>query len=102
RHVVSVATMTPSDRDTVSKSSPRSSRITAAVLRWRDIRPPRAGAAAPDSCGRSAAPARSVVPSLIDHPSRGYRPLTGCLTQLWSGGVGDHGPAAPLTIRSFI
>src|SRR5437763_8793078 len=35
--------------------SPRSSRSTAAVLRCRDIRPPRPGAAAPDSCGRSAA-----------------------------------------------
>jgi putative transposase len=56
-------------------------------LRWRDIRPPRPGAAAPDPCDRSAAPApgRSVSSAAIVHPSRGDRPLTGCPDQPWCG-----------------
>jgi GT2 family glycosyltransferase/glycosyltransferase involved in cell wall biosynthesis len=54
RHPVSVAAVTPSDRDTSSRSSPRSNRSTAAVFLCRDILPPRPGDAAQDSCGRSA------------------------------------------------
>ena len=41
--------------------SPRNSRSTAAVLRCRDILPPRPSAATPDSCGRSAAPGRAPM-----------------------------------------
>src|SRR5947209_2714785 len=41
RHVVSVAAVTPSERDTVSRASPRSSRSTASRLPGRDMRPPR-------------------------------------------------------------
>src|SRR5919202_6228700 len=36
-----VAAVTPSARETVSRSSPRSRRRTASRLRWRDMRPPR-------------------------------------------------------------
>src|SRR5215469_6174688 len=73
RQLVSVAAVTPSDRDTSSRSSPRSNRSTAAVLRCRDILPPRPGAAAPDSCGRSASPGRLpiFVPLSMIHLSRG-------------------------------
>src|SRR3954470_4121316 len=53
---VSVAAVTPSSRETVSRSSPRSSRSTAAVFRWRDILPPCPGATAPDLCGCCASP----------------------------------------------
>ena len=63
RHPVSVAAVTPSERDTSSRSSPRSSRSTAAVLRGRDILPPGPGDAAPDSRGRSASPGR--VPTFL-------------------------------------
>src|ERR671938_788767 len=41
RHPLSVAAVTPSARESVSKSSPRSRRRTAPRLRWRDMRPPR-------------------------------------------------------------
>ena len=51
---VSVAAVRPSSRETVSRSSPRNSRSTAAVLRWRDIRPPRPSPTAPDPWARSA------------------------------------------------
>src|SRR3954451_10710978 len=51
---LSVAAVTPSSRETVSKSSPRNSRSPAAVLRWRDILPPRPSATAPDPGPRSA------------------------------------------------
>src|SRR3954471_23834386 len=53
---VSVAAVTPSSRETVSRSSPRNSRSTAALLRWRDILPPRPSATAPDPGARSASP----------------------------------------------
>jgi FkbM family methyltransferase len=56
RHSVKVAAVTPSERDRSSRSSPPSNRNTAVTLRCRDILPPRPGAAAPDSCGRSASP----------------------------------------------
>src|SRR6478609_4273561 len=70
RQLLSVAAVTPRLRETVSRSSPRSSRSTAAVLRCRDILPPRPGEAAPDSCGRSASPGRAspFVLSSIIHP----------------------------------
>src|SRR3712207_3742931 len=95
RQVVSVAAVTPNARETVSRSSPPSRRNTAAVFRCRDIRPPRPGAAAPDPCGRSVAPGRSANLSVIVHPSGGYRPPTGCLTQPWCRG--DAGVADPLS-----
>src|SRR5436190_4227753 len=56
--LVNVAALIPSSRETVSRSSPRNSRSTAALLRCRDILPPRPSAATPDSCGRSASPGR--------------------------------------------
>src|SRR3954464_7882200 len=40
-HPVRVAAVTPSARESVSRSSPRSIRSTASRLRWRDMRPPR-------------------------------------------------------------
>src|SRR5271166_3217634 len=88
RQAVSVAAVTPSPRDTVSRSSPRNSRSTAATLRGRDILPPRPGAATPDSCGRSASPGRvsTFVSWSMIHLSRGNRPLTRCPNQLWGGG----------------
>src|SRR5918993_5875880 len=46
RQPLSVAAVTPRERETVSRSSPRNSRRTASRLRWRDIRPPRPGPAA--------------------------------------------------------
>src|SRR5689334_10148081 len=49
RQPLSVAAVTPSSRETVSRSSPRNSRSTAALLRWRDIRPRRLRAIAPRS-----------------------------------------------------
>jgi hypothetical protein len=59
RHPVSVAAVTPSSRERVSRSSPRNSRSTAALLRWRDILPPRPSAAAPDPCARAASSSRA-------------------------------------------
>src|SRR6478609_9021089 len=56
RQPLSVAAVTPRPRETVSRSSPRNNRSTAAVFRGRDILPPRPGDAAPDSRGRSASP----------------------------------------------
>src|SRR4051794_6865818 len=41
RHPVRVAAVTPSARESVSRSSPRSIRSTVSHLRWRDMRPPR-------------------------------------------------------------
>src|SRR3954466_1796785 len=58
RQLLRVAAVTPRLRETVSRSSPRSSRSTAALLRCRDILPPRPGAAPPDSGGRCAPPGR--------------------------------------------
>src|SRR5215217_7279771 len=40
-HPVRVAAVTPSVRESVSRSSPRNRRSTASRLRWRDMRPPR-------------------------------------------------------------
>src|SRR5215210_4633917 len=40
-HPLRVAAVTPSARESISRSSPRSRRSTASHLRWRDIRPPR-------------------------------------------------------------
>src|SRR3954453_10111267 len=40
-HPVRVAAVTPSARESVSRSSPRSRRSTVSRLRWRDMRPPR-------------------------------------------------------------
>ena len=50
--------------------------------------PPRPGAAAPDSGGRSAAPGRSLPESRspMTHTRCGNRPLTRCLAQPWGGG----------------
>ena len=74
RQPLSVAAVTPSERDTMSRSSPRRGRSTASRLRCRDIRPP------------PPAPTVSICCVVIVHPSHGYRPLTGCLIQLWSAG----------------
>src|SRR5215204_5176296 len=41
RHPVRVAAVTPSARESISRSSPRNRRSTASRLRWRDMRPPR-------------------------------------------------------------
>lgn len=59
RQPLGVAGVTPRLRDTVFRSSPRRSRSTAAVLRCRDIRPPRPSAAVPASRARSASPGRA-------------------------------------------
>src|SRR5688572_22038419 len=40
-HPVRVAAVTPSARESISRSSPRNRRSTASRLRWRDMRPPR-------------------------------------------------------------
>src|SRR5215211_3074731 len=40
-HPVRVAAVTPSARESISRSSPRNRRNTASRLRWRDMRPPR-------------------------------------------------------------
>src|ERR671933_395984 len=44
-----VAAVTPSARETVSRSSPRSRRRTASRLRWRDRRPPRPRPTSPEA-----------------------------------------------------
>src|SRR5215210_313061 len=49
RHPVRVAAVTPSARESISRSSPRSRRRTASRLRWRDMRPPRPKPTAPDA-----------------------------------------------------
>src|SRR5215207_3492366 len=49
RHPVRVAAVTPSARESISRSSPRSRRRTASRLRWRDRRPPRPKPTAPDA-----------------------------------------------------
>src|SRR6202040_2143229 len=77
RHVVSVAAVTPSERDTVSRSSPRSKRSTASRLRCRDMRPPRPVPTVPEAV---------VVPVFIMHLFGGPVPLMRCLIQLWGGG----------------
>src|SRR5215213_8863023 len=48
-HPVRVAAVTPSARERISRSSPRSRRNTASRLRWRDMRPPRPKPAAPEA-----------------------------------------------------
>src|SRR5829696_994358 len=48
-HPLRVAAVTPSARESISRSSPRSRRSTASRLRWRDMRPPRPGPTAPDA-----------------------------------------------------
>ena len=79
RQPESVAAVTPSERDTSSRSSPRSRRSTASRLRCRDIRPPRP---------RPAAAASAVVSIvMLITPVRGYRPLAGCLNQPCGGGA---------------
>ena len=48
-------------------------------MRCRDIRPPR------------PLPIVCIGSVVIIHPSRGYRPLTGCLNQLWGRGIEAYG-----------
>src|SRR5215211_749804 len=48
-HPVRVAAVTPSARERISRSSPRSRRSTASRLRLRDIRPPRPRPTAPEA-----------------------------------------------------
>src|SRR3954447_20457155 len=63
---VSIAAVTPSSRETVSRSPPRNSRSTAAVLRWRDILPPPPRAAPPPPPPPS--PPRSPAPPRLPPP----------------------------------
>src|SRR3954452_22510088 len=77
RHAVSAAAVTPSERETVSRSSPRRSRSTASRLRGRDIRPPRPGPTA-------SVPVVSVI---MVHLRCGRGPLTRCPVQPWAGGA---------------
>src|SRR6478735_3583542 len=91
---VSVAAVTPSSRETVSRSSPRNSRSTAALLRWRDILPPRPGATAPDPCARAASPGPAptwFIWSSMAHLSCGNRPLARCPNQPCCGGILNEG-----------
>src|SRR5215203_5819803 len=46
---VRVAAVTPSARESISRSSPRNRRNTASRLRWRDRRPPRPKPTAPEA-----------------------------------------------------
>src|SRR3982751_5515042 len=71
RQPASVAAVTPSARETVSRSSPRRSRSTASRLRGRDIRPPRPG----------PTPLASVVAVVMVHLRCGRGPLTRCPVQ---------------------
>ena len=77
RQPLSVAAVAPRARESVSRSSPRSSRSTASRLRCRDIRPPRPG---------PAASATVVVSVVIVHLCRGQRPVVRCLAQLRGAG----------------
>src|SRR5215208_6884616 len=86
---VSVAAVTPSSRETVSRSSPRNNRSTAAVLRWRDILPPRPSTTAPHPGARSASPGPAptwFICSSMAHLSCGNRPLARCPNQPCCGG----------------
>src|SRR3954453_4864050 len=49
RHPVRVAAVTPSARESVSRSSPRNRRNTASRLRLRDMRPPRPNPTPPEA-----------------------------------------------------
>src|SRR4051812_14596466 len=48
-HPVRVAAVTPSARESISRSSPRNRRSTASRLRWRDMRPPRPKPTVPEA-----------------------------------------------------
>src|SRR3954462_1109144 len=48
-HPVRVAAVTPSARESISRSSPRNRRRTASRLRWRDMRPPRPKPTVPEA-----------------------------------------------------
>ena len=83
RHVVRVAAVTPSERETVFRSSPRISRSTASGLRCGDIRPPR------------PSPTQSVSSIVIFRPSRRYRPLRDVSSNC---GAGDWTPLSVLQL----
>src|SRR4029453_10481476 len=97
RHEVSVAAVTPSERDTVSRSSPRSRRSTASLLRCRDIRPPRPTPTAPEAvavsvivlhlfCGTKSA--SEVSHSTVERGTTGLaQALALCAARLCRGGV---------------
>ena len=86
-------------------SSPRNRRRTAAALRWRVIRPPRPGDAAPDSYGRSVPTGllAAAVCSSMTH-LRGSRPLTRRLIQPCCAGPrpGAARRRRPTTKRSIV
>jgi len=71
---------TTSSRSPLGRASGRRSRRRTPRA---SVRPPRPGAATPDTCGRSAAPDRSAMLrcSPMTHLHRGNRPLAGCLNQ---------------------
>src|SRR3954463_15091776 len=48
-HPVRAAAVTPSARESISRSSPRNRRRTASRLRWRDMRPPRPKPTVPEA-----------------------------------------------------
>src|SRR3712207_6197851 len=73
RQPLSVAAVTPSERETVSRSSPRSSRRTASRLRWRDMRPPRPGPAAPVVSVVIVTPPRTGSANGASQPTVGRR-----------------------------
>jgi len=96
---VSVAAVTPSPRETVSRASPRSSRNTAAVLRPRDILPPRPGAATPDLLLRSLRGARPrSICLLFVHDTPLVRISSACevsQSTVMRGSPSQHGPSGP-------
>src|SRR3954470_10211339 len=89
-HPVRVAAVTPSARESVSRSSPRSIRSTVSRLRWRDMRPPRPKPTPPEAVAcvfivtllrimsTYKVSQRTVERSIVDHrlvpkPDRGSR-----------------------------
>ena len=75
-HCDSRAAVTPSSRDTVSKSSPRSSRSTASSLRWSENRPEsgRLGAAGESPVAlRALSDSPAFLFDIMDTPERGSR-----------------------------
>src|SRR5918998_3974891 len=71
RQPLSAAAVTPSERETASRSSPRSSRSTASRLRCRDIRPPRPGPAASIVSVAIVTPPRTASANRVSQPTVG-------------------------------
>src|SRR3954447_11961391 len=81
-HPLRVAAVTPSARESVSRSSPRNRRSTASRLRLRDIRPPRP----------KPTPPEAVVSVVIVTLLRIMSALKGCLSEPGSAAGGRSDP----------